>query len=109
MTGELPVGTKTEIAARIREIARRFGVTELYVFGSAARDDLNPDSDIDMVYSCLQPRSFQDIQNLKQELTASLGRKVDLLNKETLLLNARSSEASRIFLNAIAEDLVRII
>jgi len=34
--------------ARIGEICRKYGVSELAVFGSAVRDDFGPDSDIDV-------------------------------------------------------------
>jgi len=35
----------------VAEIAHRFGVTELWVFGSAIRDDIADDSDVDLLVS----------------------------------------------------------
>jgi len=37
-------------AARLERVCRRFGVAELAVFGSVARGDTTPDSDIDLLY-----------------------------------------------------------
>lgn len=67
---------------RIREICRRYGVTELSVFGSAVRDDFGPDSDVDFLY-VLAPDSGigWEIVSLRDELAAAVGRRIDFVPK----------------------------
>ena len=67
----------------IAEICRRFHVSRLDVFGSAAREtDFSDRSDIDLLVEYEAghngPR-FGEFLALKQELEALLGRKVDLV------------------------------
>lgn len=99
-----------DIASKVTPIAHQYGISEVYVFGSAARGEMTSDSDIDIVYSMKgTPRTYELAQNIKKDLTLALGRSVDTLEKETLLLNAKRSNASQIFLDSIAPDLVRIV
>jgi len=70
---------------RIREICRKYGVTELALFGSAVRDDLGPDSDVDFLY-VLSPDSTigWEIVELRDELEEAVGRAVDIVPKHYL-------------------------
>ncbi|MGH3483428.1 MAG: nucleotidyltransferase family protein [Nocardioidaceae bacterium] len=70
---------------RLAIICERFGVAELLVFGSAARDDLHHDSDIDVLYT-LRPgsRLGWNIEQLSDELTELFGRPVDLVSRQAL-------------------------
>ncbi len=65
---------------RLREVCERYGVARLDVFGSIARGDARPGSDVDLLYS-LAPdtRLGYCIEDLARELSAVLGRPVDLL------------------------------
>lgn len=61
-------------------------IRKLFVFGSAARDKLQPDSDIDLLVEFeqnLTPGLFSIIK-MEMELTEMLGRKVDLRTPEDL-------------------------
>lgn len=66
-------------------VCRRYGVTRLDVFGSVGRGDARPDSDIDVLYE-LAPdaRLGWRIEDLADELSASLGRRVDLVSRNAL-------------------------
>lgn len=68
---------------KISELCRKFGVVRLDLFGSAARNDFNPDSsDIDLVASFSDTRApgYADrYLDFAQSLEELLGRKVDLL------------------------------
>jgi uncharacterized protein len=70
---------------RLAEICRRYRVVELAVFGSAARGDLRPGSDVDIFLefeSGTHPgMGFFDLED---ELTALFGRHVDLGRKSLL-------------------------
>ena len=66
-------------------VCRRYGVTRLDVFGSVRRGDARPDSDIDVLYE-LAPhaRLGWRIEDLADELSARLGRSVDLVSRNAL-------------------------
>lgn len=57
---------------------RRFHVVELGLFGSVARGDARPDSDLD-VWVQLDPLTPYALVHLKQELEVLLQRPVDLV------------------------------
>jgi len=81
--------TRDEVVAALkREEAsiRRFGVTALYLFGSAARDELGPDSDIDMFieYDPTSPPDLIDMSRLDRHLAGVLNRRVDLGTRDGL-------------------------
>ena len=67
-------------------ICSRYGVTELSVFGSAARGELRDDSDIDLLAEFDEGRSVTlfTLIDLQTELAALLGRAVDLVPKRGL-------------------------
>lgn len=57
---------------------RRFHVVEMGLFGSVARGDARPDSDLD-VWVQMDPLTPYGVVHLKQELEALLQRPVDLV------------------------------
>ena len=59
---------------------------ELAVFGSAARSDMRPDSDIDLLVE-FEPEArigLFEFAAMEEEFEALLGRKVDLVSKRGL-------------------------
>ncbi len=67
---------------QIRGLCFRHGVKELYVFGSALREDFGPDSDVDLgvVFSRNGiAGSFDQYFDFKSELEELLARPVDLV------------------------------
>jgi uncharacterized protein len=77
------------LAARRTEIASRFGVQWLALFGSAARDQLRPDSDVDVLVAFDGPATFDRYFGLKGFLEAELGRPVDLVTDKGLRKEVR--------------------
>ncbi len=72
-------------ADRIAEICRRYGVARLDVFGSVSRGEPAPGSDIDVLYELVPgARLGWDIESLTDELSAVLGRPVDLVSRNAL-------------------------
>jgi len=69
---------------------RQLGVRELVLFGSYARGDENPSSDVDFVVDLTQ-KSFDRYMDLKELLEAVLGRRVDLVLKNALKPRLRES------------------
>ncbi len=54
------------------------GVVRLRVFGSHARDQARPDSDVDLIADFDRQPSLLDLVGLEQELAKRLGAPVDL-------------------------------
>lgn len=79
----LEIGGRTIDAARLEDICARYGIAELAVFGSVARGDATPVSDVDVLY-VLRPgaRLGIAIDDLQDELADLFGRRVDLVGKE---------------------------
>lgn len=63
----------------IRRITRAHGATDVRVFGSVARGDERPGSDVDLLVSMPRDYSLLDVAGLQGELEDALGRKVDLV------------------------------
>ncbi len=70
----------------LAEFCRKWRVRELSIFGLALRDDFGPDSDLDFLVSFdpEAPWSLWDLVDVREELMAITGRKVDLVEKEGL-------------------------
>ncbi len=56
----------------------RLGVQSLAIFGSVARDEARPDSDVDVLVEFRGPATFAGYLDLKRTLESLLGRPVDL-------------------------------
>ncbi len=72
-----------EMLEREKESIRGFGVSELGVFGSFARNEQRADSDVDVLVE-LQRETFRDYMGLLGFLEGLFGRKVDLVMKDTI-------------------------
>lgn len=72
---------KTEL---IRNLAKAHGATSIELFGSAARGDDLPGSDIDFLVELDSGRSLLDLIGLSNDLETALGRKVETFTKSGL-------------------------
>ena len=66
-----------------RESIRKFGVSEIGIFGSFARNDQTDGSDVDVLVE-LERETFDDYMGLLLYLEDLFGRKVDLVMKDTI-------------------------
>jgi len=78
----------------ILEAAARHGARNVRVFGSVARGDDRPGSDIDLLVEMGRDRSLLDLVALEQELEALLRRRVDVLTEESLAPSIRQRIAA---------------
>lgn len=60
------------------DLARRFSVRRIGVFGSMVRDNAGPSSDVDILVELAEP-TFDHYMDLKFYLESMLGRPVDLV------------------------------
>ncbi|MBI4694544.1 MAG: nucleotidyltransferase family protein [Gammaproteobacteria bacterium] len=87
------------LRAHSDELRSRFGAKRLALFGSAARDELRGDSDIDVLVEFEGAASFDGFFDLEAHLEELLGRRVDLVTEKGLKPRARVE---------VEKDLVRV-
>ena len=102
MTGARSL-TRSEVLARLTageaEIRARCAVERLGLFGSAARDELGTDSDVDILVRFAGPARYDSYLGLRAALERLLGRRVDLVTETGLKPRARAS---------VERDLIRV-
>jgi len=85
---ELESPALSQLLPRLRtslpDLADRYQVTSLGVFGSYVRGKEQPDSDLDLLVEFLEPPSLFEFIRLEDELSALLGVRVDLVMKSAL-------------------------
>ena len=71
--------------ARIEDLCRRYNVRRLAFFGSVLRDDFTPHSDVDVLVE-FEPGKTPGYAffSMEEELSAILGRRVDLNTPNSL-------------------------
>ena len=70
-------------SSEIAALCNRWQVLELALFGSVLRDDFGPESDVDVLVS-FDPQArhtLLDVVQMQEELSATLGRKADLVER----------------------------
>ena len=80
------------------EFAKRYGVKDIALFGSYARDDAKEDSDID-IFVKMEPDLFKLI-GLKQEIEENLQKNVDIIREHNNL--------KPFFLKIIKKDMIYV-
>ena len=70
----------------VEALCQKYGVKSLALFGSAARGELLPDSDVDLLieFEPNSPVGLLEYQKIQDEFEAIFGRHVDLASKEIL-------------------------
>ena len=79
-------------------LASRYPIQRLALFGSVARNEATPDSDVDILVEFSKPVGFQFLE-LAHELEILLGKKVDLVSKNGI---------KPAYFNAISTDLIDV-
>ncbi len=68
-----------DISSAASRMLVQYDVSEAYLFGSFARGEQTPDSDIDLRLACGNTMTFGTLYELSHELEKELGRKVDIV------------------------------
>ncbi|HYA39915.1 MAG TPA: nucleotidyltransferase family protein [Syntrophobacteraceae bacterium] len=68
----------------ILRISAKYGASNVRVFGSVARGEAGPESDVDLLVELESGRSLLDHVALLQDLEDMLSRKVDVVNENAL-------------------------
>jgi len=69
---------------QIMEIAAKYGVSNIRVFGSVARGDADADSDVDLMIDTAEKTSLFDIIDFKQGVADLLHTEVDVVQIEAV-------------------------
>jgi hypothetical protein len=87
-TGQRQTMDKTEILRILKQekaaLAQQYGVVSLALFGSAARDQVGPDSDVDILVQFDGPATSKRYFGVQFHLEDLLGHPVDLVTDKAL-------------------------
>lgn len=73
-----------EITEKIRPIAERHELKEVWLFGSYARGDADEESDVDLLFEPTGKHGLFWLSGLYSELSEALQKEVDLVDKNAL-------------------------
>lgn len=79
--------TREDLMARLQGAVpdlRAHAVKELWLFGSAAREELRASSDVDILVDLSAPVTLFEFARLRRHLESLLGRPVDLVTRDAL-------------------------
>ena len=86
--------TIDEIASAARTASSGLPVRRVYLFGSRARGQGRPDSDVDLILDTMPDFSLMDLASFKNKVEELLGVAVDVASERSLLPPVRA-EARR--------------
>ena len=92
--------TIKEIKSIIKPILNKYGINDIYLFGSYARGEAKDSSDIDIYCDKGNIRTFIDQGLLEDELEKALNKKVDIIFD--------SSSIDEYFEKQIMEDMIKL-
>lgn len=78
--------TRDEVLTKLRALKpwlERQGISRARLFGSHARDEARPDSDIDLIVELNQPLGL-DFFRVEEELSEKLGATVEMCTEDAL-------------------------
>ncbi|MGB2842307.1 MAG: nucleotidyltransferase family protein [Halobacteriota archaeon] len=75
---------RKKLFKKIVSILMRYGAKKIAIFGSYARGEESPGSDVDILVEFLERRSLLDLVGIEQELSDALGVKADLLTEKSI-------------------------
>ena len=87
----------------IYAIARKHKAEKLWVFGSCARKEERPDSDVDFLVKYEPKYNLFDAIDLKDDMEHALGREVDVIS-----LGCLDNERSPWFAKEVRRDMVSV-
>lgn len=76
--------TLAALRALLPELRRQWPIRSLSIFGSVARGDAGPESDLDVLVEFDRPVTLSMFLALEEAVAKSVGRKVDLVSRQAL-------------------------
>ena len=91
----------TAVLAAHADQLRALGIGALFLFGSTARDEAGPGSDVDLFFDPVRPGlSLFDVMDVRDRISGLLHRPVDVMTRSSLhpyLRQRIEAEAVRVF------------
>jgi hypothetical protein len=89
--------------ASVTDFCAKWKIVELAVFGSFARADANPQSDVDVLVTFAEDSGWMvfDLVTMKDELEAIFGREVDLVSRRGLEMSRNHIRKQAILSSAL--------
>ena len=86
MLRQTPALTSDDLRERLRPFCEKYHIRRLEVFGSSARDQAGPSSDVDLLVTLdeLSPVSTGDLLEVAGEAEELVGRPVDFVLRQSL-------------------------
>ena len=75
---------RAKIIEKIAQLLKAQGATKVAIFGSYARGEERPDSDIDVIVEFSATKSLLELVKIERELYEAIGIKVDLLTEKSI-------------------------
>ena len=75
---------KEEVFSKISHVLMKKGARKIAVFGSYARGEEKPRSDIDIIVEFSERKSLLELVRIERELSEILGIRVDLLTEKSI-------------------------
>ena len=99
-----------ELKRRIAPVAEKYGLREVYLFGSYARSEATEQSDVDILIDRAgsNVRGAFEMGGLYEDLCASIGKEVDLVTTQTLEQSS-TRQRSPLFIQNIQAERIRLI
>lgn len=92
-----------QLAPQILQIAQKYGITRIFVFGSVARGDTTPQSDVDFLVDMQEGASLFGVAGFSYEAGQLLGVRVDVVPRSAL---PRVSD--RVFVDNVQKEAVLV-
>lgn len=89
-----------DIKIKSKPIFEKYGINDVYLFGSYSRGDAHKDSDVDFYCEKGNIKSLFDLSDLSESLKENLGKDVDIVLFE--------NKIPAKLLNNIKEDMIRL-
>lgn len=101
--------TVKEIQQKIKPVAKEFGLSRVYLFGSYARGTARKDSDMDLLVETVRPFGEFEEEKVRRALTTALHTEIDLVHMDCFLLKQPQDPAflekeRRRYKDAIAKE-----
>lgn len=85
----------TEVYNRLKaikpELERKYKLKRLRLFGSHARDDFKPDSDVDLIVEFSELPTYFILSDMKHDIQVHLGKDVDFVFEHKIFPELRQS------------------
>jgi len=92
--------TLKEIKSVVKPIMKKYNINEIYLFGSYARGEANPSSDVDIYCEKGNIKTLIDQGKLEDELSNALNKKIDIVFS--------TSQMNDFFKKQMMEDLIKL-